>query len=61
MTRAPTLYRVHCRPGMLAAGQRVKSFTSVDAFDGYVGELRRLGVSVSFNSPALAIVSGVCA
>lgn len=61
MTRAPTTYRVNCPKGMLALGRIHKTFTSVDAFDGYVGALRRLGVSVSFQSPAVASVSGACA
>lgn len=61
MTRAPITYRVHCRPGMLAFGRTHKTFTSVYAFSGYVGALRRLGVSVFFQSPTVAIVSGACA
>ena len=58
MTRAPSTYAVHCRSGMLAAGATVKAFASVDAFDGYIGALRRLGVIVTFTAPAVAVVSG---
>lgn len=61
MSRFPTTFSVHCRPGMLALGRTIKTFTSVEAFDGYVGALRRLGVVVSFQSPAVAIVSGASA
>lgn len=61
MTRAPAIYTVHCPMGMLALGRTAKTFTSVEAFAGYVGALRRLGVSVSFQSPAVAIVSGASA
>lgn len=57
MTRAPTTYTVNCPAGMLAAGRTCKTFSSVDAFDGYVGALRRLGLVVCFTSPAVATVS----
>lgn len=57
----PALYTVHCPVGMLALGRTLKTFTSVEAFGGYVGALRRLGVAVSFQSPAVAIVSGASA
>lgn len=43
-------------PGMLAQGHQVKKFTSVDAFDGYVREVRAQGYTVSFASPFTAIV-----
>ena len=47
---------VQCPPGMLAQGHQVKKFTSVDAFDGYVREVRAQGYAVSFASPFTAIV-----
>ena len=57
MTRASISYIVHCPAGMLAHGRTCKTFSSVDAFDGYVGALRRLGLVVCFTSPAVATVS----
>ena len=47
---------VQCPPGMLAQGHTIKRFTSVDAFDGYVGELRARGLVVRFDSPFAATV-----
>ena len=47
---------VQCPPGMLAQGHQVKKFTSVDAFDGYVRQVRAQGYTVSFASPFTAIV-----
>lgn len=61
MTRAPITYLVNCPLGMLAFGGTAKTFTSPNAFDGYVGALRRLGVAVSFQSPTVATISGACA
>ena len=58
MTPAPITYTVHCPPGMLAAGRTCKTFSSVDAFDGYMGALRVLGVVVTYTSPFVAVVSG---
>ena len=56
---APPLrtWSVHCLPGMLPNGQTVKTFTSLSAFDGYVGQLRALGLSVSFDNPVTATVT----
>ena len=47
---------VQCPPCMLAQGHQVKKFASVDAFDGYVREVRAQGYTVSFASPFTAIV-----
>ena len=57
MTCAPTAYTVHCLPGMLAAGRTCKTFTSVYAFDGYIGTVRRLGLVVTFQSPTAATIT----
>ena len=46
----------HCPPGMLADGHKVKNFASVEAFDGYVRQVRAQGCTVSFASPFTAIV-----
>ena len=61
MNRAPTTYTAHCLPGMLAHGRTCKTFTSVEAFDGYVGAVRRLGLVVTFQSPTVATVSKAAA
>ena len=53
---AARTWLVRCPPGMLAQGHQVKKFTSVDAFDGYVREVRAQGYTVSFASPFTAIV-----
>lgn len=57
-TNRPTArtWLVQCPPGMLAQGHQVKKFASVDAFDGYVREVRAQGYTVSFSSPFTAIV-----
>ena len=47
---------VQCPPGMLANGASVRRFTGVDAFDGYVREVRAQGYTVTFNSPFTATV-----
>ena len=47
---------VQCPPGMLAQGHQVKKFTSVDAFDGDVRQVRAQGYTVSCASPFTAIV-----
>jgi hypothetical protein len=48
-------WRITLRPGMGSLKTaKVKVFTSPTAFDGYVGTLRSLGVSVSFTSPFVA-------
>ncbi len=48
---------VHCPLGMLPAGRTCKTFTSPDAFNGYVGALRALGMVVAFSTPQQAICS----
>ena len=53
---AARTWLVRCPPGMLAQGHQVKKFTSVDAFDGYVRQVRASGYPVSFTSPFTAIV-----
>ena len=47
---------VQCPPGMLADGHKVKNFASVEAFEGYVRQLRAHGYTVAFASPFTAIV-----
>ena len=54
---APTVYTVHCVPGMLAHGCTCKTFASVTAFDAYVSTIRAFGLVVIFQSPAVATVS----
>lgn len=61
MTRAPTTYTANCPAGMLAAGRTCKTFTSVDAFDGYIGTVRRLGLVVTFQAPTVATISRAAA
>lgn len=61
MNRVPTLYTVHCLPGMLAHARTFKTFTSVEAFDGYVCTVRALGLVVSFQSPTLATITKAAA
>lgn len=49
------VWRITLRPGMVAGNRsRVKVFSSVTAFDGYVGALRAHGVAVSFATPFAA-------
>lgn len=52
----PKIYQVECPPGMLADGQHIKRFTSLQAFEGYVAQLRKLGCTVHWNSPFTATV-----
>jgi len=47
---------VQCPPGMLCFGNRVRKFTSVEAFEGYIRQVRAMGYVVSFNSPFTATV-----
>lgn len=48
-------WRITLRPELSSLrNARVKVFTSPTAFDGYVGTLRSLGISVSFTSPFVA-------
>lgn len=48
-------WRITLRVGMVAPQHpRIKVFTSVAAFSGYVGALRANGVDVSFSSPFVA-------
>ncbi|WP_311223472.1 MULTISPECIES: hypothetical protein [unclassified Acidovorax] len=49
-------YLIQCPPGMLAQGHTIKRFTSLQAFEGYIAELRRLGRTVHWNSPFTATV-----
>lgn len=60
MFNAPAPVRtwlVQLLPGMCPPGEsRVKRFRSVDAFDGYVRQVRASGYPVSFTSPFTAIV-----
>lgn len=50
-------YLVRCPPGMLANGHQVKKFSSVQAFDGYVREVRARGYAVAFDNPFSARVA----
>lgn len=52
-----TTYTIDCPPGMLHARKTRKRFTSVSAFDGYIGELRRVGRVVDFVSPTHAVLA----
>ena len=49
-------YVIQCPPGMLADGRTIKRFTSLDAFEGYITELRKRGMSVHWSSPFTATV-----
>jgi len=49
-------YRIQCPIGMLHTGT-VKVFTSVSAFDGYVGQLRASGFVVLFEAPFFAVAA----
>lgn len=58
MYSAPArVYTVHTPAGMLPDGKTSKPFSSVEAFDGYVAQVRALGLVVSFDSPLVARVS----
>ena len=50
-------YTIDCPPGMLHARKTRKRFASVSAFDGYIGELRRVGRVVDFISPTHAVLA----
>lgn len=52
----PKSYLIQCPPGMLAEGHAIKRFTSLQAFEGYIAELRKRGCSVHWNSPFTATV-----
>lgn len=52
-----TTYTIDCPPGMLHARKTRKRFASVSAFDGYIGELRRVGRVVEFVSPTHAVLA----
>ena len=52
-----TSYTIDCPPGMLHARKTRKRFTSVSVFDGYIGELRRVGRVVDFVSPTHAVLA----
>ena len=52
----PKTYLIQCPPGMLAEGHKIKRFTSLQAFEGYIDQLRRLGRIVHWNSPFTATV-----
>ena len=51
------VYVVHCLPGMLANGQKTRSYTNPKAFDDYIAAVRKLGLVVSFDSPQVARIS----
>lgn len=52
----PMDWRITLRAGMAPTNRtRVKVFLSATAFNGYVSALRTLGVTVSFDSPFVAI------
>ena len=52
----PKSYQVECLPGMLANGERIKRFSSLQAFEGYVLELIRRGCAVRWDSPFVVVV-----
>ncbi len=55
---------IQCLPGMLVPGSTVevcqghsiKRFTSVEAFEGYVRQVRSMGMTVRFDNPFSAVV-----
>ncbi|EER61084.1 hypothetical protein AcdelDRAFT_1341 [Acidovorax delafieldii 2AN] len=49
-------YLIQCPPCMLADGHRIKRFTSLEAFEGYIAELRSRRMTVHWNSPFTATV-----
>lgn len=51
------VYTIDCPPGMLHARKTRKRFTSVAAFDGYIGQLRRVGRVVDFVSLTHAVLA----
>ena len=52
----PKSYEITCPSGMLAHGFTTKRFTSLQAFEGYIGELRARGVTVHWSTPFAASV-----
>ncbi len=52
----PKSYEIECPAGMLADGQRVKRFTSLQAFEGYIAQARKAGCTVAWLSPFTARV-----
>ncbi len=52
----PKSYEIECPAGMLADGQRVKRFTSLQAFEGYIDQARKAGCTVAWLSPFTARV-----
>jgi len=50
-------YCVQCPIVMLHNARTVKFFTSVFAFDGYVGQLRASGFVVLFEGPFVAVAA----
>lgn len=55
-TKPSRTWLVQCPPGMLANGHQVKKFSSLEAFDGYVRQVRAEGYTVVFGSPFAATV-----
>lgn len=52
----PKSYEIECPAGMLPAGERVKRFTSLQAFEGYIAQVRKTGRTVAWLSPFTARV-----
>lgn len=52
----PKSYEIACPPGMLAHGHRIKRFTSLQAFEGYIAQVRKSGRTVTWQSPFAARV-----
>ena len=52
----PKSYEIACPPGMLAHGHRIKRFTSLQAFEGYVAHLHSAGRTVTWHAPFAARV-----
>lgn len=52
----PKSYEVECPAGMLPAGMRVKRFTSLQAFESYIAQARKLVRTVTWQSPFRAVV-----
>ncbi|WP_192884848.1 hypothetical protein [Paracidovorax avenae] len=52
----PKSYEIACPPGMLAHGHRIKRFTSLQAFEGYIGQVRKAGYTVTWQTPFVAAV-----
>lgn len=60
MNTPARIYSVALPRGFLPYGLVVKLFTSVSAFDGYLAEMRRRGLSVQFSTPQHATVGRFC-